>query len=333
MLNSNNPKGSSFKNHKISKGFNRAVSDEAVRVTVPELIRLNQTAAALSLWPPTTTRTQQSGHYFSAFKGRGMEFDEVRPYQPGDDVRHLDWRVTARTGKVHTKLFREERERPVFLWIDYRAPMFFATRGVFKSVLAARTAALLAWSSNHHNDRVGGQIFSDAIHHEFKPQRGKAQVLHFIKQLVDMQTKIVLSETDKDAAQHALARLRRVVHPGSLIFLISDFRHLNAQMELHLMQIARHNDVVMLFVYDALESQLPPSGRYRLSDGQWDTTLNTADQRLVTTYHNRFIQHQAHLQQLANQHRFLLLHCATTDDPLAKLQQSLGRSRQRHRKK
>lgn len=333
MLNFNNSKGSSLKNPKINKVIKGTVSDEAVHVTVPELIRLNQTAAALSLWLPTTARTQQSGHYFSAFKGRGMEFDEVRPYQPGDDVRHLDWRVTARTGKVHTKLFREERERPVFLWIDYRAPMFFATRGVFKSVFAARAAAILAWSANHHNDRVGGQIFSDTIHHEFRPQRGKAQVLHLIKQLVDMQTKFVPSGTDKETAQHALARLRRVVHPGSLIFLISDFRHLNAQAELHLMQIARHNDVVMLFVYDALENQLPPSGRYRLSDGQWDTTLNTADRQLVATYHNRFMRHQTHLQQLANQHRFLLLHCATTDDPLTKLQYGLGRSRQRNRKK
>ena len=88
-----------------------------------------------------------------------MEFDESRLYQPGDDIRNMDWRVTARTGKPHTKLFREERERPVFVWVDYRAPMFFATQGVFKSVFVARMAALIAWNAVQQGDRIGGLIF------------------------------------------------------------------------------------------------------------------------------------------------------------------------------
>ncbi len=286
--------------------------EERIRVTVPALIRLSQNAPPLFL-PANAIRSQQSGQYLSPFKGRGMEFDEVRLYQPGDDMRHIDWRVTARRGKPHTKLFREERERAVFLWVDYRAPMFFATQGVFKSVLAARYASLLAWSANQHNDRVGGLIFSDSKHHELKPKRGKAQVLHFIKQLVEMQT-TSHSATNPEAIQQALARLRRVVRPGSLIFLISDFRYLNAQAESHLIQIAKHNDVVMLFIYDPLESQLPPAGRYRLSDGKSDVIVNTAEQERVKKYHQRFEQHQAHLQKLLNRHRFLA--CATTDDPV-----------------
>jgi len=292
-------------------------NEERIRVTVPALIRLSQNA--LSLLPPNAT--QQSGQYLSPFKGRGMEFDETRLYQPGDDMRHIDWRVTARRGKVHTKLFHEERERAVFLWVDYRAPMFFATQGVFKSVLAARCASLLAWSAHHHNDRVGGLIFSDSSHHELKPQRGKAQTLQLIKQLVNMQTS--RSAINQEAGQQALARLRRVVRPGSLIFLISDFRYLNDQAESHLIQIAKHNDVVMLFIYDPLESQLPPSGRYRLSDGQSDVTVNTAAQEKVIKYHNRFEQHQAHLQKLLNRHR--LLACATTDDPVKILQRGFRR--------
>ena len=306
---------------------NKNTSDNVVRVTITDLIRLNQTASTLNLWPPNTIRALQSGNYLSAFKGRGMEFDEVRPYQPGDDVRHLDWRVTARTGKVHTKLFREERERQVFLWVDYRAPMFFATRGVFKSVFAARAAALLAWSTNHHNDRIGGLIFSDSHHHEIKPQRGKTQVLHLLKQLVAMQSASTANQIDQDAAQHALARLRRVAHPGSLIFLLSDFRNLNAKAESNLLQIAKHNDIVMLFIHDPLESQLPPSGSYRLRGGNNEVMLNTTAQDTISAYHNHFIQHQTYLQQLANQHRLLLLNCLTTDDPLAKLKHNLGRKR------
>lgn len=305
-------------------GKAHANNEERIRVTVPALIRLSQNATALPLSPPNAIRSQQSGQYLSPFKGRGMEFDEVRLYQPGDDMRHIDWRVTARRGKPHTKLFREERERAVFLWVDYRAPMFFATQGVFKSVLAARCASLLAWSANHHNDRVGGLIFSDSKHHELKPKRGKAQTLHLIKQLVKMQTQeISPSATSGEAIEAALARLRRVVRPGSLIFLISDFRYLNAQAESHLIQIAKHNEVVMLFIYDPLESQLPPSGRYRLSDGQSDVIVNTAVPEKVRKYHNRFEQHQAHLQKLLNRHR--LLACATTDDPIEILQRGFRR--------
>ena len=120
--------------------------DAVVRPSLEELIALSRPAGGLRLARPTA-RALQSGQYFSRFKGRGMEFDETRLYTPGDDVRHLDWRVTARTGKAHTKLFREERERPVFLSVDYRASMFFATRGMYKSALAARLAALIAWSA------------------------------------------------------------------------------------------------------------------------------------------------------------------------------------------
>ncbi len=296
--------------------------EERIHVTVPALIRLNQNAKPLL--PANAIRAQQSGQYLSPFKGQGMEFNEVRPYQEGDDMRHIDWRVTARRGKTHTKLFHEERERAVFLWVDYRAPMFFATQGVFKSVFAAQCASLLAWSANYHNDRVGGLIFSDSNHHELKPKRGKAQVLHLIKQLVNMQTQETSPSTiNKEAGQQALARLRRVVRPGSLIFLISDFRYMNTEAELHLRQIAKHNEVVMLFIYDPLESQLPPSGRYRLSDGESDITINTVDQEKVIKYHNRFEQHKAHLQKLLHRHR--LLACATTDDPIKILQSGFRR--------
>ncbi|MCK5718074.1 MAG: DUF58 domain-containing protein [Thiomargarita sp.] len=298
------------------------LNDEAVRVSIPALIRLNQAASTLPRWPSARIRAQQSGSFLSSFRGRGMEFDEVRPYQEGDDMRSIDWRVTARTGKVHTKLFHEERERPVFLWVDYRAPMFFATRGVFKSVLAAQAAALLAWHALHHNDRVGGLIFSEETHHELKPQRGKHSVLQFIKQLAQMSHQS--SQDNKNAAEYALGRLRHLARPGSLLFLISDFRYWNAKTESHLVHIARHSDVVMLCLHDPLESQLPPAGRYRLSNGIRDTMLNTIDSKKVTQYHQRFKKHQAYLQNLAQQHRILLLSASTTDNPLSVLQKGLG---------
>ena len=140
------------------------VVESPVAVTTSGLIALSRKSRGLSLRTGMISALQ-SGDYQSAFKGRGMEYDESRLYQPGDDIRNIDWRVTARSGKVHTKLFREERERPVHLWVDFRAPMFFATRGKFKSVIAAELASLFAWRANRQGDGIGGIVFSENTHH------------------------------------------------------------------------------------------------------------------------------------------------------------------------
>jgi uncharacterized protein (DUF58 family) len=299
-------------------------NNEAVRVSVPSLVKLSQAGASLPL-KTKQIQARQSGDYHSPFKGRGMEYDESRLYQPGDDIRNLDWRVTARTGKPYTKLFREERERPVFLWVDYRAPMFFATRGRYKSVMAAHMASLLAWSAINHGDRIGGIIFSEQVHHEIKPLRGKAGVLHLIKYLVDHPAWDQYTPTGDniEAGTRALGRLRRVARPGSLIFLLSDFRHLDETARSQLVRLSQHNDVVMIFIHDPLEAVLPRSGRYRLSNGQKEVVIDTYDRQFVNDYSEQFAAHRATLGQLARKHRINLLVCATTDDPFQKLYQGL----------
>ncbi|MFT7457838.1 MAG: hypothetical protein ACI909_000506, partial [Planctomycetota bacterium] len=232
--------------------------NEAVHISVPVLVQLSRFAAHLPLGSEKIL-ARQSGDYQSPFKGRGMEFDESRLYQAGDDIRHIDWRVTARTGKTHSKLFREERERQVFIWLDLRAAMFFATRGMYKSVIASRLASLLAWSAIHRGDRVGGVIFSDDIHHELKPQRGKTGALRLINQMVKHPTWKESNTADKDdtAVLRSIVRLRRVARPGSLIFMLSDFRNLDEKTESQLLLMSRHTDIVMVFIYDQLEQSLP----------------------------------------------------------------------------
>ena len=136
-----------------------------VQVTLADLVRLRPAGESLKLTAPRIRVATEGGHV-SPYKGRGVEFDESRPYQPGDDLRTMDWRVTARTGKPHTKVFREERNRPVFVWLDLRRPMLFATRGAYKGVRAAEVAALVAWSAVANGDRLGGLVFSETEHHE-----------------------------------------------------------------------------------------------------------------------------------------------------------------------
>jgi uncharacterized protein (DUF58 family) len=289
-----------------------------VRPTLDDLIRLAQPAAGLSLARPTV-RALQSGQYLSAFKGRGMEFDETRPYAQGDDVRNLDWRVIARTGKPHTKLFREERERPVFLTVDYRAAMFFATRGMFKSALAARLAALIAWSARRHGDRIGGQIFSEAGSVEFKPEHGHRAVLRLLRALVDRAERSAGGDP-KACLEDALARLPRHARPGSLVFVFSDFRHLTAAGEAGLSRLARHCDGVLVFLSDPLEQRLP-LGRHRYRDGGRDLVLD-ADARTAAEHERRFRERYERVRILAGRHGLRFVPCRTHDDPLLVLQQS-----------
>lgn len=296
----------------------------AVKVSLDELIALNQAAYKLALHNKAI-RANQSGNYLSRFKGRGMEFDEARLYMPGDDVRMLDWRLTARTGKPHTKLYREERERPVLISVDYRASMFFATRGVFKSVLAARIASLIGWNAHHHSDRIGGQIFTDYGCQEFKPQTGKQAVLHLLKQLADYSPE--LRDTDialsKPPLEHALSRLCRHARPGSQVFIIGDFRGMDQTVEHYLMRLSRHCDVGLIFIYDLLEQQLPIQGRYRLSNGETEVVINTADQPQVQRYQKKFAHHQQRLRTLTLQYGMSWIACCTTDDAVQMLSKGI----------
>lgn len=289
-----------------------------VRPTLEDLIRLSQPAAGLTLARPTA-RALQSGQYLSAFKGRGMEFDETRPYTHGDDVRNLDWRVTARTGKPHTKLFREERERPIFISVDNRAAMHFATRGVFKSVLAAKLAGLLAWTAQHHGDRIGGQIFSDTACRELKPQNGKHAVLRFLNALVQPAEKTA----DAVTLEHVLARLTQHARPGSRVYIISDFRGMNDKAETHLLKLSQHCDVVLVMVHDPLESALPFKGRYRFTDDSRDVVVD-AESSAAAQYRQRFALRQQRLKQLAQSRGLAFMQCGTDDDPVQRLRYLLG---------
>ncbi len=309
---------------------NRAAvdGDNLVHVSTETLIALRAAAEGLTL-KPNRIAARQSGNYQSRFKGRGMEFDEARLYQPGDDVRNLDWRVTARTGKPHTKLFREERERTVLTWVDMRPTMFFATRGAFKSVIAARAAALVAWSANQQGDRLGGLVFNAEGHHELRPKRGKAAVLKLFQLLSQASSWQSQHNEQEPDANNALARLRRVAKPGSLIFLFSDFRNLGAQAESHLVQLARHNDVVLFHIHDPLEQELPKRGVYRVAWGE-SSKLFTGNKTTQTNYQQQFQQHCDELQQLARFPGIHYLACATNEDVLLKLQAGLGQARISH---
>ena len=300
--------------------------DSPVSIDLPGLIALRHRLAG-SVQPPPGRFAATEGQYRTRFRGRGMEFAEVRAYQAGDDVRSIDWRVTARRGKVHTKLFHEERERPVLLAIDYRRPMFFATRGCFKAVQVSRLAALLAWQTLDRGDRIGAFIFSEQHNQELRPKLGKGAVLQLLRQMVEdpawQRPPHRPFEPQKRLAE-TLQRLHRVARPGSRILLLSDFAQWDQAVEKQLAQLGRHCELGLMHCYDPLEKELPPAGTYRVSNGATDLTIATDQQSAHLRYREGFAEHCRRLENFARQHRCPYIALQTCDDPLICLQPGAG---------
>lgn len=292
------------------------------------LIRLNGPARAIAL-DVLRVNSLQTGAYVSHFRGRGMEFDESRPYQPGDDPRSIDWRVTARSTTAYTKLFREERERPVLVMVDLRASMHFATQGCFKSVNASRAAALLSWAAHHRGDRLGGLIFGDTTHRELKPKLGRQAALRFVHQLAEHPDWQVQQRPDggdgEQQLTQAMAALRRVARPGSLVVILSDFQGLSRSAQSYLSSVARHNEVLALFLNDPIERELPPPGRYRLVAGGDEMAIDTYTNAAREDYQHEFEARSRALEVFCHRYGIHLMALSTTDDPVSTLQSALGR--------
>ncbi len=258
-----------------------------------ELIALRGAAQGLSLHARRPALARLQGGHRSAQRGRGLEFEEVRQYAPGDDARSIDWRVTARRGRLHTKLFREERERPVWLLIDLHPGLFFGSKYQYKSALLLRAAALLAWVAALGGDRLGAVI----AHGEsepllFAPRARASGVLPVLDALVKAQP-VGPGTPQRAGLGKALVTLRTLLQPGSLVLVLSDFASLDADAESSLLSGAVHSDFRLLWVTDPLERTGLPAGIFRVglpgqvwsmdgahSRGSWQAVWNARAQRL-----------------------------------------------------
>jgi uncharacterized protein (DUF58 family) len=279
-------------------------------VELKQLLRYQRHTQLFDLTPAQTIQSKLAGSYLAKSKGRGMEFDEVRHYQTGDDVRTIDWRVTARTGKVHTKLFREEKERPVFILTDLNHSMQFGSTLLLKSVQAAHLAALIAWHVKKSGDKLGGLLFHQQQIRELKPAGRSVAVLRYLHQLIELQQQSLLwvqqqmqqptarlPESKSIDLATALGQLRRLARPGSLLFIISDFQQLDATCLRHLQALRLHNEIRICQISDPLEQQLPAhaSGIAKVSDGTQEVTMELSGMNLKRDYQ---AQQQAFNQQL-----------------------------------
>jgi uncharacterized protein (DUF58 family) len=289
----------------------------ATRVTVEDLIELQRHAGKIDLTRTHSTGPRLAGNHLSRFRGRGMDYQESRVYQAGDDIRSMDWRVTARTGTPHTKLYQEERERPVVLFVDLNPGMFFGSRGMLKSVIAARAAALIAWAAAAHGDRIGGMLFNGG-QRDLEPCGGKIGVLRLIRQLVEHTDPRngVNAQPHSGGLNAALSRLRRVVRPGSLIVLLGDYYGIDDDSGKHLLRLRQHSDVVAIQIVDPLEEAPPVAARYGVTAGGMPGILDTRSAPARRAYQDYFSHHHQTVVAVMRGCAIPLL-CLNTGDDVA----------------
>ncbi len=296
-----------------------------------DLVNLRLKARDLPLFRHTRSHSLMSGGARSPFKGRGVDFEEVRAYQHGDDIRTIDWRVTARRMKPHTKVFREERERPVMVLLDQSRSLFFGSQLNFKSVTAAETAAMLSWATLLHGDRIGGILFNEENLTEIRPKRSNKSLMHLFSQTKKLNNALSISNrpsyTDKGHLTKALRHARRVAHPGTHIFIISDFNDMDEDTGRHLRHLSRHCQLMALQVSDPLEQELPEPGRYTVTNGLHRQTVDTCRHTLRQQFQQQSLSRNQWLAEEFNRYRIPLLQLNTTEDTGDQLLTLFGASR------
>jgi len=301
-----------------------------IHVALPQLIRLQADARALKLPAARQVRARQAGLQRSPRRGRGMAFAEVRQYQPGDDIRSIDWRVTARRQSPHTKLYEEERERPVLLLCDLGPSLFFASTGAYKQVRCAQLAAILAWLALWSGDQVGGIVFDGHSLIVRRPARRKKSVLQLLDTLADLQrihgqeTETQTHSSPKADLDTALGEARRVAHTGSRIFIISDFMQISDDTSRLLGSLAKHNTVSALRIVDPLELRLPDSGRFAIAGEDGPVWFDGSNPKFQRAYADKVAQHQATLDDCFRTAGIRPATIMTGDEPAIALQGLLG---------
>lgn len=286
---------------------------QGIEMSADALIMARPPRALSGFAPTGAVKTHQWGTKRAAFLGQGMEFAESRLYQAGDDIKHIDWRVSARTSKVHTKLFQAQRERPVYLLIDMRNMMQFGSRVRFKAHLAAEIAAQLAWVGLDGGDRVGAIILTRNGLRHFKAARSQRALLQLLDAVANETRILPVNNTNHEQPLHlALQQLIHLARTGSMAFLISDFNDFDHRAEQQLLALSAHCHITLIQVTDPLEGALPANGG-RISNGSNSVLLKQINAQRLNAYHNAFNARCEKLHTLAQQHRFGYHALQTTD--------------------
>lgn len=279
-----------------------------------ELLALKNKAGHSFLTSNRLVTATTAGHHHSPFRGQGLEFEEVREYSPGDDIRRIDWRVTARTGITHTKVFKEERERSVLVCVDANSTMRFGTRGTFKSIQAARAAALISWQANTRHDRLGGCIFGDVQDgmQFFSPDRSRQSLWTMLKLLSDHR---IVEQAQPILLEETLIHINKAAPTGALIYIISDFNIVSDALEKQFSNLQKHCHIVLIAIDDPFDQIIPAVGTLLCThNGQENVSVDTDNQSARDQYTELWQQTRAKLQHIAGKLGISIITMTTQSD-------------------
>jgi len=297
-----------------------------VHANLDDLVRLQYDARGFSLLPRQPVDSLLSGRHASRLRGRGLLFEELRDYRPGDDIRAVDWRATARLRKPHVRVYSEERDRPVLLVVDQRATMFFGSQRTTKATAATELAALAAWRAIDVGDRVGAIIFGEQEFVEIKPHRSRRNVLRICHELVRINNKLEASQPSGASAilNNALRRAADVARHDHLVVLITDYEGDDASTQQLATRVAAHNDVLAVLVYDPLGIHLPASGQMEATDGQLRVAV-PVDSEFHTQFETAFRARAEQIRQRLRSIRIPVLPICTHEPVPQQVLTALGR--------
>ncbi|MFJ5254961.1 DUF58 domain-containing protein [Pseudomonas sp. NPDC088414] len=300
-----------------------------VYVSLAQLMALEFKARDLSLLARQPQGSILAGKHASRLRGRGLNFDELRRYQPGDDLRHLDWRASLRTGKPVVRTFTEERDRPALIVVDQRMSMFFGSRRSFKSALAAELAALAAWMVFNAGDRVGGLVFNDQRIDSIAPLRSRKRVEALLSRVAQQNQALNAANPDaedEDQLDKALQRCLALAGHDHLICIVSDFAGAGERTLQLMRQLRAHNDVIALQVYDPLALKLPSDGRLLVTQGQLQVELAVEKRSVHQPLGDYLGGRLKDVATLLRRSQVPLMMFSTAEEAHAQLRAELGKS-------
>lgn len=311
----------------LTRQITDSTTDRGVHVSLDSLLRLQVQASGFSFLPRQPIHSILAGRHASRLRGRGLNFEEIRGYLPGDDTRNMDWKVTARMRKPHVRVFTEERDRPVLLVVDQRIGMFFGSRRCMKSVAAAEVAALGAWRTLSVGDRVAAIVFNDSETIEIAPHRSRQRVVEILGAVVRMNHRLDAKagiESKPSMLNEALRRACHMAKHDFLVCLIGDGSGVDDETIRHVTLLSEHNDVLSVFVYDPLEAELPEAGRLVVSEGSQQLEVDTGDDRLRERYRADFQERLDWLRAISRRREIPLLSISTAEEVGPQIRRQLG---------
>jgi uncharacterized protein (DUF58 family) len=310
----------------------RAEPIPGVYASLSELVALQHKARGFSFLPVQPIHSLLAGRHASRLRGRGLDFDELRHYQFGDEVRQIDWKASNRTRKTQVRVYTEERERAVLLVIDQRLKMFFGSQRNMKSVTAAETAGLVAWRVIFVKDRVGAVVFNDSAIVEIRPRRSRGTVMQILGAVLKQNHALAIDTGIVPRApmlNEALRRVDRLATHDMLVCLITDGYGADQETERLTTRIARHNDLLVSLIYDPLEAELPAAGPLVFNEGKRQLEVDTGLNRFRTAFRDSFDERVQLAHEFLLQREVPLISISTAEDVAAQLRRVLGQATSR----